>query len=220
MDVAWLRSRLRTDDPAIEQRWERIQHSLDQGVDFKRRVVEDLRPTLLDNMGLFAALRWQFEDTCSRASLEYRERLPQEELPISSEAAIALFRTAQEALTNILKHARATRVFLTVEVDPTHLRMVVGDNGRGIPSPEDATLRGHGLAGMRHRIAALDGQWQVRRRELGGTEVVVEVLLANILLPPEAAPATPPVQPPPETNAIGVAEGDSAPSTGPLPRTG
>lgn len=196
MDVAWIRNRLKSTDPAIEQRWERIQQSLDQGVDFKRRIVEQLRPTLLDNMGLFAALRWQLRETCSRANLECRERLPDEELPLTSEASIALFRIAQEALTNVLKHARATMVQLQVDIDANGLSMMIADNGRGMPSPEDATALGHGLAGMRHRLTALGGRWQIRRRDGGGTEIRVDVPLPAILAAATddsiASPAVPP----------------------------
>ncbi len=76
MDVAWLHARLRNADPDLELRWTRIQESLDRGVDLKRRVVESLRPTLLDNMGLLAALRWQFEETCSRNGIRCTHRLP------------------------------------------------------------------------------------------------------------------------------------------------
>ncbi len=74
MDLSWLVQRLPTTDPAIEQRFRRIQESLSAGVDLKRRVVEELRPTLLDNMGLYAALRWQFRETCRRSGLQSADR--------------------------------------------------------------------------------------------------------------------------------------------------
>jgi signal transduction histidine kinase len=76
MDLSWLQQRLPTSDPAIEQRFKRIHESLSSGVDLKRRVVEELRPTLLDNMGLFTALRWQFKETCRRAGLKCTETIP------------------------------------------------------------------------------------------------------------------------------------------------
>ena len=73
MDLSWLQQRLPTSDPAIEQRFKRIHESLSAGVDLKRRVVEELRPTLLDNMGLFTALRWQFKESCRRTGLLQRK---------------------------------------------------------------------------------------------------------------------------------------------------
>ncbi len=82
MDLSWLQQRLPTTDPGIEQRFKRIHDSLSAGVDLKRRVVEELRPTLLDNMGLFAALRWQFKETCRRTGLRCTETIPETEMQI------------------------------------------------------------------------------------------------------------------------------------------
>ena len=117
MDLSWLQQRLPTSDPAIEQRFRRIHESLSAGVDLKRRVVEELRPTLLDNMGLFAALRWQFKETCRRAGLSCTETIPDSELKFSPDAAIGVFRIAQEALTNILKHAEAKSADLVIGIE-------------------------------------------------------------------------------------------------------
>jgi len=183
MDVAWIRNHLEQRDPAIELRFTRIQRSLDQGVDFKRRVVEQLRPTLLDNMGLFAALRWQFQDTCNRASLKAVDDIPENELVLTSDAAIALFRVSQEAVTNILKHARASTAWLSVEVDGDVLKMRVADNGRGI-AQQASSGGGHGLSGMRHRITALGGELLIRPSEHGGTELLVSVPLKRVLAEP------------------------------------
>ncbi len=181
MDLAWLRSRLPTEDENLLLRWRRIQSSLDQGVDFKRRVVEQLRPTLLDNMGLYAALRWQLQDSCARAGLRCTDSLPDIEARLTSEGSIALFRVAQESFTNILKHSRATRVELRVEVDAGTLILIVADNGHGLPADSKAVTSGQGLAGMRHRVRALGGSIQIGPREEGGTEVRVEVPLSAIL---------------------------------------
>lgn len=181
MDVAWLRRRLRAADPELELRFERIQEALDRGVDFKRRIVEDLRPTLLDSMGLFSALRWQFEETCVRAGLTCKDTLPAEEAQLLSEAAIALFRVAQESFTNILKHSQATAAELDVSMKDGVFVLSIRDNGRGLPQDEKLLRFSHGLSGMRHRVQALGGRWQALAREHGGTEIRVEVPLANVL---------------------------------------
>ncbi len=91
MDLSWLQQRMPTSDPAIEQRFKRIHESLSAGVDLKRRVVEELRPTLLDNMGLFTALRWQFKETCRRTGLKCTETIPESELRFNPDAAIGVF---------------------------------------------------------------------------------------------------------------------------------
>jgi hypothetical protein len=186
MDVAWLHARLRSLDPDLELRWSRIQDSLDRGVDLKRRVVESLRPTLLDNMGLYAALRWQFDETCARNNIRCTHRLPAEELQFTNEAAIALFRVAQESFTNILRHSAAGAAELDVTVRDGSLVMTIVDDGQGI-SPGDHSTARHGIAGMRHRVNALGGRCEIARRPEGGTRVEVTVPLANIVRPAEEA---------------------------------
>lgn len=180
MDLAWLRARLPTEDEDLLLRWRRIQKSLDQGVDLKRRVVEQLRPTLLDNMGLYSALRWQMQESCGRGGLNCIERLPEIEARLSSEASIALFRVAQESFTNILKHSGATTAELSVRLDANNLSMSICDNGSGL-SADGKASSGQGMAGMRHRIQALGGTIQFLPREEGGTEVRVRVPLNAIL---------------------------------------
>jgi signal transduction histidine kinase len=180
MDVAWLHARLRSLDPDLELRWSRIQDSLDRGVDLKRRVVESLRPTLLDNMGLYSALRWQFDETCARNNIKCTHRLPGEELQFTNDAAIALFRVAQESFTNILRHSAASEAELEVVASGSDLVMTITDNGQGF-SPGDHSTARHGLAGMRHRVNALGGVCEISRRPEGGTRVKVTVLLANVV---------------------------------------
>jgi len=181
MDLSWLQQRLPTNNPAIEQRFKRIHDSLSAGVDLKRRVVEELRPTLLDNMGLFAALRWQFKETCRRSGLECTESFPEDEPSFTPVAAIAIFRVAQEALTNILKHAGATAAKLTVEIDEHWFVLRVTDDGKGITQARLQTMSSHGLASMRHRIVALDGNWQLTSQPSGGTTVTATLPLGRIL---------------------------------------
>jgi signal transduction histidine kinase len=181
MDVAWLRRRLRVAEPELEQRFDRILEALDRGVDLKRRIVENLRPTLLDSMGLFAALRWQFDETCARAGLICTDNLPAEEAPLLSEASIALFRVAQESFTNILKHSQASAAELDVTMKDGLFVLSIRDNGRGMTQDEKLLRFSHGLSGMRHRIQALGGRWQALARERGGTEIRVEIPLVNVL---------------------------------------
>jgi len=182
MDLSWLQQRLPTSDPGIEQRFKRIHESLSAGVDLKRRVVEELRPTLLDNMGLFAALRWQFKETCRRKGLQCTESIPESEPKFSPDAAIGVFRIAQEAMTNILKHAEAKSADLAIGIDGSALFLRVSDDGKGISTSRLPTDTSHGLASMRHRIAALGGTWDVRSPKTGGTVVTASIPLVRMLL--------------------------------------
>jgi signal transduction histidine kinase len=193
MDLSWLQQRLPTSDPAIEQRFKRIHESLSAGIDLKRRVVEELRPTLLDNMGLFAALRWQFKESCRRTGLKCSETIPETELRVSPDAAIGVFRVAQEALTNILKHAEATSADLAVDIQGDSFVLRISDDGKGISMNRPQTITSHGLASMRHRIAALGGTWDIHAPATGGTVVTARIPLSSMLLfepsPPPPVPA-------------------------------
>jgi signal transduction histidine kinase len=182
MDLSWLQQRLPTTDPAIEQRFKRIHDSLSAGVDLKRRVVEELRPTLLDNMGLFTALRWQFKETCRRTGLRCTETIPESEMKFSPEAAIGVFRIAQEALTNILKHAEAKSADLAIDIVGDTFTLRISDDGKGIASGRLVTNTSHGLASMRHRIAGLGGVWNVSTPSTGGTVVTALIPLGRMLV--------------------------------------
>jgi signal transduction histidine kinase len=172
MDVSWLRQHAREGDPkSVAARLDRVLEVLDEGIDLKRRVIEELRPTLLDNMGLLAAIRWQLDETCRRAGLECACHFPPDEPRIAPRTAIALFRVVQEALTNVQKHAAAHRVDVRLDVAGDHILLSVVDDGRGIAPEEAGKLQAHGLAGMRHRMHALGGSLHVGPSPGGGTEV-------------------------------------------------
>jgi signal transduction histidine kinase len=187
MDLSWLQHRLPTNDPAIEQRFKRIHESLSSGVDLKRRVVEELRPSLLDNMGLFAALRWQFKESCRRTGLRCTESIPATELRFNPDAAIGVFRVAQEALTNILKHAEATSAALAIDIQQDLFVMRISDDGIGLSPVRRPTTPSHGLSSMRHRIAALGGSLEVSAAPTGGTLVTARIALRGMLMSEPAA---------------------------------
>jgi signal transduction histidine kinase len=182
MDLSWLEEKVGSADPDIKAQFKRVQDALQAGVDLKRRVVEHLRPTLLDNLGLLPALRWQVADSCGRAGLNCVEHYPSEELNLIPEASIAIFRIVQESLTNILKHAQARNVEVSVDVVGESLVIRVGDDGVGLPADRRRTIRSHGLAAMRHRAIGLGGEWRIVRAERG-TEIEVRLPMARIEVP-------------------------------------
>lgn len=177
MDFAQLRRRFAAADPDSAARWQRIDGALTAGVELKRRVIEELRPTLLDNMGLVAAVRWQAEQTCAQGRLELDADLPEEEPELPSDAAIAIFRCAQEALANVLKHAHATRVSVALHNEDRLLRLVIEDDGAGLP--EDAAVRigSHGLKQMKFRMQAVGGRFLLEPASPSGVRCTLELPL-------------------------------------------
>jgi signal transduction histidine kinase len=175
MDISWAEQHLAGEHPDITLRLQRVQQSLSAGVDLKRRIIEELRPTLLDNVGLFAALRWQLKVTCGTAGIKCVESYPDEEPTFTSETAIALFRIAQEAFTNIVKHSEAKSVDVALFIDADGLVMKISDDGKGISAAQLTALGSNGLASMRHRVRALSGRLDIRGTPAGGTTVLVRI---------------------------------------------
>jgi protein-histidine pros-kinase len=174
MDLAWLRRRIGSTDPEVIARWERLERALETGIAFKRRVVEQLRPTLLDNLGFYAAARWLVEETCAAAGLKAELELPLPEPQLPKDVGIALFRILQESLRNVTRHARATRVSISVVTNPDNvLRMVVLDDGVGLAADRLRALGSRGLGSMRHRMRAIGGEFQVQSVAGKGTEITV-----------------------------------------------
>jgi signal transduction histidine kinase len=182
MDISWLQKHSPgASEPDMKGRWTRVLQALDEGVDFKRRVVENLRPTLLDNMGLMPAVRWITQETCTRAGLRYVEIYPEEEPELIEDAAIMIFRLLQESLTNIVKHAHATEVRVEITMDASDLTVAVSDNGLGIDSDRREAVGSHGLATMRHRVRSFGGSIEIGTPAEGGTCVRARLPLAHIL---------------------------------------
>jgi len=171
IDVSWLRKRVDDGSAESKLRWERVLRSMDEGLALKRRVIESLRPTLLDNVGLVAALQWLVDETLRRTGIQCEERYPENLPELSPDARIAIFRAVQECLMNIVKHAQAKSVLITVTAGDEGLSVVVRDDGVGIDEARIETSRSHGLLGMRHRIESLEGKLAIRGLGPGvGTE--------------------------------------------------
>jgi signal transduction histidine kinase len=162
IDVSWLRKRVDDGSEASALRWDRVLRSMDEGLALKRRVIESLRPTLLDNVGLVAALRWLVDETLRRQNIECEEQYPEELPELTPDARIAIFRAVQECLMNIVKHAKADSVLIQVTANDGELSVLVRDDGAGIDESRIETPRSHGLLGMRHRIESLEGRLSIR----------------------------------------------------------
>jgi protein-histidine pros-kinase len=153
MDMAWLSSHIGTAlDPAADEKFRSVVQMLNQAMTLKRRVVESLRPSLLDHFGLPVALRSHLDENCGRAGLEYVATLPEETLDLAPASQLALFRVAQEALAGVLSRGTAKHIELVIEVEGEGYSMLIGDDGAAF-DPE--MMRS--LVGMRHRIGGAGG---------------------------------------------------------------
>jgi PAS domain S-box-containing protein len=184
MDVGWLRDRLPPQPPELGDKARQMGALLDQTVASVRRISADLRPLMLDDLGLADAAGWLVEDFARRSGIECRIDLaPREALDsLQRNVAITLYRVLQESLTNVARHAGARRVWASLALDEAEVRLEVEDDGRGITPEEMAKSRSLGLKGMRERVRYLGGSFEAVRAARGGTRV-------RISLPLTGAPA-------------------------------
>jgi signal transduction histidine kinase len=176
MELGVLRSSV---DPHQAARLDQVQELIDTGIRGIRRVTNDLRPSLLDDLGLLPALRSLVSDFGARSGIRTGLAAPTSLPPLSREAELALFRALQEALSNVLRHANARSVDVGISINADGVLLQVSDDGRGLPSgtTEESLARGGhmGLAGMRERITALGGT--VILRHQSGAGALLEVLV-------------------------------------------
>jgi signal transduction histidine kinase len=158
---------------------DRVKRTLEQAIDLKRRVIEELRPSILDNFGLFAALRWQLKKTWGNSDVVLTQTYPNVEPQFEPHAATALFRIAQEALSITLKRASVKSTNLTVSVDQGNFWMRFSDDG--VPTAETQTVDPMILASMRHRIRVLSGTVQISRTDAGTTVLAVSMPLPEVV---------------------------------------
>ncbi len=182
MDLAWMRNRMQAEEwAAIKQsildKMVTMGKMLDETANLMRRLCTELRPGVLDDLGLTAALEWQAREYQLRTGIacELRQELGESE--VDPDRSTALFRIFQEILTNVARHARATRVETVLEHTGQALVLTVKDNGRGIKKSELAGAKSLGLLGMRERALILGGEVEIRGAPGKGTTVRVKMPL-------------------------------------------
>ncbi len=178
LDVARLKSKIDTSTPDVSERITHLIETLNSGIALKRRIIEDLRPSSLSNLGLTTALEILTREFGERSNIEVECSLEQVDLPESTQ--LTVYRVVQESLTNIGKYARASHVIVTVHNYPTYVAVQIQDDGQGF---ETASMRpnSHGLAGMKHRVEAVGGRLTVASQLGKGTTIsaVIPLTMAS-----------------------------------------
>lgn len=173
MDAGWLRRSLGTQvDELVQERMLRLIENIGSTISMTRRLVDDLQPPLLKGLGLVEALRslgQQFEMEMS-VVMDF----PEHELSLSPEQSLALFRVAQESLTNVRKYAKASKVELSLKEKQGMVILSVADNGSGF-NTENIELHGHGIAGMKHRAQMFNANLLLDSHAGGGTRIEVRM---------------------------------------------
>ena len=174
MDLEWLRVRAASTPEGVH-RFEQLSNLIDEAVTIKRNVVENLRPSLLDNLGLAPALEWYITENCSKGGLKCNLNLAEELGFISPDASIAVFRIVQESVTNVLRHANAKNFTASLHVDEENIHLVLEDDGMGLPTTFNPSKLSHGLSGMRQRARSLGGDVAWSSGSGKGTTITVSI---------------------------------------------
>jgi signal transduction histidine kinase len=178
LDVSWMKSRLPRDHEMMAQCVSVIQR-IDQTLSAVRRIATELRPSILDQLGLAAALEWQGQEFRARTGIDVDIEILTDDTPIPDDLGSSAFRILQESLTNVLRHAEATRVTIRLERTPTLLTLEITDDGVGAPAVCLDGTKSLGVVGMRERALACGGEFSITGNPDRGTTVLLRVPLAR-----------------------------------------
>jgi signal transduction histidine kinase len=186
MDLSWLLRKMGDADPgeerlALMDKIHTCNALIDQMIHIVRRISTDLRPSILDDLGLIAALEWQLSEFTSRTEISHEFATTLEYVNMEEDTAVAVFRIFQEALTNVVRHSRAKKVAVVLREGERSLFgdesfiLELRDNGRGITQEEILNPESLGLLGMKERVLAFGGELSIHGKPGGGTALVLKI---------------------------------------------
>lgn len=174
MDLKWLGGKLRKSRAVLSSKTDQMAELVRQTIQTVKRIQGELRPSLLDNLGLIAAMEWQVKEFQERTKLDVSFLHP-DEIETDGNRAIALFRIFQEAQTNVAKHAKATRVVIDLSETQDYLFLTITDDGRGIRAEDYNKANSFGLLGIKERVSSLQGQFSIFSKDGVGTTLDIKI---------------------------------------------
>jgi signal transduction histidine kinase len=177
MDMSWLTSRLPANNESIRKKTRSMSNLVDSTIESVHNITTELRPSLLDDLGLPAAIEWQAADFQKRSGIRCQAHINCSDGVIDKDLSTTIFRIFQETLTNITRHAKATQCKVSLTENETELSLEVTDNGIGITQWQVDDHRSFGMIGMRERAHLWGGTVHVRNAKPSGTAVRVLIPL-------------------------------------------
>jgi signal transduction histidine kinase len=175
MDAFWLQAHLGADQPRLIEKAQAMSSLLNKTIAAVRQISTDLRPGLLDDFGLLAAVEWQVHDFQQRHATLARLQSSVDEVLLPPETATAVFRVFQDALSNVARHAEATEVTVRIDAGPGCVVLQVHDNGHGVNLPNIEQAGGLGLMSMRERMKRLGGEFSLESSPGHGTTARIKI---------------------------------------------
>ncbi len=178
MDISWLGKKYRNDNLLIEKIGAMLK-LVDSTIRTVKRISSDLRPVVLDDLGLVAAVEWQAEEFQKRTGIGCEVHFEPEEVVLDKAVSTTVFRILQEALTNVIRHAEATRVKVSLVVKEGRIVLTVEDNGKGITAEQKNDPHSFGLIGIRERVLFIGGEAEIKGARDEGTVVTISIPLEH-----------------------------------------
>ncbi|MGD8738921.1 MAG: histidine kinase [Desulfobacterales bacterium] len=175
IDLSWLDKKLANKQDLIGEKLQSMVTLVNETVETVQNVSEDLRPGILDDFGLPAALEWQAEEFQKRTGMECRTSVPAGEFDLNKEKSTNLYRIVQESLTNVIRHANATKVEINLHEEDGKLVLEVVDNGKGITQAAISDSKSFGLIGIKERVHSLGGKVYIAGAPNEGTRLMVRI---------------------------------------------
>lgn len=174
MDVSWLNKRIQPASEPVKDKMKELLSLIDVTVKKVRHIASELRPSLLDDLGLIAAMEWHMEEFEKRSGIELEAQLPPAELVLPEPVKIGLFRILQESLTNVARHSGAQKATVSLLQNQNNLILTIKDNGKGFDA-ENTKKKTLGLLGMKERTLMIGGEYKITGTPGHGTSVEVTV---------------------------------------------
>lgn len=181
MDVSWLHKRLNTEDEVIREKLQSLLKLIDTTVKTVRKISSELRPSMLDDLGLVAALEWHSQEFQRKAGIRINFRSDWQDIKLPSKVSNGLFRIYQESLTNIARHAQASEVNVVLRDDRGNLELTISDNGKGFVTANIENKKTLGILGMRERAKMLGGGFEIASTRGKGTSIRIVVPVHGIV---------------------------------------
>jgi signal transduction histidine kinase len=175
IDLSWLNKKLASDQDPVREKLQSMVTLINETVETVHNVSEDLRPGILDDFGLSAAIEWQAEEFQKRTGMECKTSLAPNEIDLSKEQSTNLFRIVQESLTNVIRHADATKVEINLNEKDGMLLLEIVDNGKGISNAAITNPKSFGLIGIKERVHSLGGEVNIAGTPTEGTRLTVKM---------------------------------------------
>jgi signal transduction histidine kinase len=178
MDVSFLNKRISRNQKNLIDKTQSMLELVDSTIKTVQRISRELRPVLLDDLGLFAAMEWQVQDFQARTGIRCKlSTSGSQDLALDQDLSTAIFRVFQESMTNILRHAKATKAQVTLTHNRDGVALEVKDNGIGIADKAISDSRSFGLIGIRERVIFRGGEFSIHGLKNTGTTVKISLPL-------------------------------------------